>query len=366
MPSDTEQQVRDLALVATRLWVVVVPATLAVLCFSVPAFGGWGRMFGASVLIAMAAMLAGGVVGFLFGIPKSGPVPPPQPAAKDGEIPPPPPRGTIEIPGLRRNTNIEEISDWLTKIIVGLGIYELKEIPTHLHRLAWFLAQTYGDKPPYPYGVFGVVIAILFSCAGFLVGYLLTVLFMPGALQRADPTRRRHEELEQDATVARQLENMVGPGQAVPENIRQQVLGLCARYERERSSRLPGPERTNVMEDVTRDMRKLGLAAYAMLPELKNSESPGQRLAAIAFLCMRPDGDSLDWLAERIVFEAPFLKYQAAVALDRAASEPGLTAVDALKAAIAKSIKHLEGERQTATDEYRMLKTAEKKAAARV
>src|SRR5216684_1230684 len=74
------------------------------------------------LLIAGAALAAGVLIGFLFGIPrtqqkegqKSDPTIGSQPGVADGY-------------GV--NTNLEQISDWLTKIIVGVGLVQLTVIP---------------------------------------------------------------------------------------------------------------------------------------------------------------------------------------------------------------------------------------------
>lgn len=33
------------------------------------------------------------------------------------------------------NTSVEQISDWLTKAIVGIGLFQLKSVPSNLERL---------------------------------------------------------------------------------------------------------------------------------------------------------------------------------------------------------------------------------------
>jgi len=42
------------------------------------------------------------------------------------------------------NTNLEQISDWLTKIIVGLGLINLKQVPELIQRLSNFMAPVMG------------------------------------------------------------------------------------------------------------------------------------------------------------------------------------------------------------------------------
>lgn len=67
--------------------------------------------------LLICAVVSGGLLGFLFGIPRQSlkPTPAGVAAAAASE----PDRGSGSFAG---NTNLEEISDWLTKIIVGLGL----------------------------------------------------------------------------------------------------------------------------------------------------------------------------------------------------------------------------------------------------
>src|SRR5688500_18795600 len=79
-----------------------------------------GRLAGgvATLFCAIAPFTLGGLVGFLFGIPKT--VAP----SEDGQN------------GIHRswhpNTSLEQISDWLTKILLGIGLTQLTVIPGEL------------------------------------------------------------------------------------------------------------------------------------------------------------------------------------------------------------------------------------------
>ncbi|MFL5330330.1 MAG: hypothetical protein ACJ8C4_15625 [Gemmataceae bacterium] len=75
-----------------------------------------GAYFARGLLLAAACVAAGFFAGFVFGIPRVLQVDrvPKSLKAADGEY------------RQRVNTNLEDISDWITKIIVGLGLYELK------------------------------------------------------------------------------------------------------------------------------------------------------------------------------------------------------------------------------------------------
>jgi hypothetical protein len=113
------------------------------------------------------------------------------------------------------------------------------------------------------------------------------------------------------------------------------------------------------MEEVTSEIRQLALIAYPMIDELTASASAGERLAAIAFLQIRPAAKWLDWLADRFATETPFVRFQAALALRNAARGVAEGDKIALRTAITKSKKLLEGLKATDSDEYIKLKEAE-------
>jgi hypothetical protein len=149
--------------------------------------------FKALALWALAFFAAGFLGGFLFGIPK---------ALQDG-IPPQggtPASAPAARRGLQVNTNLEQISDWLTKIIVGVGLVELKTIPGHLSSLARWVAESISDGagPSAASVSFAGSVTVFFSVVGFLAGYLITRLFLTGAFDRADP----REYIENVATFA--------------------------------------------------------------------------------------------------------------------------------------------------------------------
>ncbi|NHM08030.1 hypothetical protein G4D82_12430 [Flavobacterium sp. CYK-4] len=79
---------------------------------------------GNAMLIAGAFYGAGGLTGFLFGIPKI--IQSNHLDAKAEDI-----RETDVI----HNDNLVQISDWLTKIIVGVGLTQLNTIPKSLYHI---------------------------------------------------------------------------------------------------------------------------------------------------------------------------------------------------------------------------------------
>ena len=98
---------------------------------------GWmANAVGPILLWVFASLAAGGTAGFLFGIPKAGIT-----QRVEGDMPPAPAIRAGATAGdanasfgrdaslrARPNTNLEEVSDWLTKILVGLTLVNLKEL----------------------------------------------------------------------------------------------------------------------------------------------------------------------------------------------------------------------------------------------
>lgn len=125
------------------------------------------RIAGGLMLFAFAAVAAGAATGFLFGIPRT----------LQGITP-------TESTSYQVNTNLEQISDWLTKIIVGLGLINLTAIPARIMEMNRYVSETLGLKPP-AYAVIGSA-GVFFATVGFLLGYLSTRLFISSAFRKAD------------------------------------------------------------------------------------------------------------------------------------------------------------------------------------
>jgi tetratricopeptide (TPR) repeat protein len=85
------------------------------------------------------------------------------------------------------NTNLEQISDWLTKILVGVGLTQLTELPTLLRVLGE--SVTVANSVAVTIGLI-----VTFLICGFFAGYLLTRLFLAGAFQEAENWLSRQAE----------------------------------------------------------------------------------------------------------------------------------------------------------------------------
>lgn len=124
---------------------------------------------GIGILLAMGVFIFGTLIGFLFGIPKtlqgsdSGGT---NSEKGDNGI------GESKSDHYQPNTNLEQMSDWLTKILVGVGLTQLTKIPSLLQYFASIFSPALGGSP---YGdAISITIFIFFSIDGFLIGYLWT------------------------------------------------------------------------------------------------------------------------------------------------------------------------------------------------
>ena len=141
---------------------------------------------------------------------------------------------------------------------------------------------------------------------------------------------------------AKRVQEIVTPGDLAL--VRQQVDALAEEYDTVRSSMRSGDTRTRRMEVVVSKMRTIGRAAYPLRYDLIQSPSPGRRLQVIASLQVIPDYELLDWLADRVREEKPFIAYHALVALSTAArNERAREHLNELRAALRKAQHNTKG-----------------------
>jgi len=132
--------------------------------------------FSVVVLTVAASFAVGGLIGFLFGIPRSL-----QEPAATGPVT----AGTASQQApYAVNTNLEQISDWVTKILVGIGLVQIARAPSAISRLINSVAANLGGHPLDK--VMAGAVLILFPVLGFLVSYLLTRLLLRRAFTAAD------------------------------------------------------------------------------------------------------------------------------------------------------------------------------------
>jgi hypothetical protein len=81
------------------------------------------------------------------------------------------------------NTNLEEVSDWLTKIIVDVGLVELMQIPGRVKKLSQFFIDQRGKE--WCGGLF-VMTGSFFFIIGFISSYVLGQVYLKLAIALAN------------------------------------------------------------------------------------------------------------------------------------------------------------------------------------
>ncbi len=161
----------------------LIPITVSITAGFVALF--FLKIPGPGYLWALACLGAGSLLGIVFGIPRS--------ASQPQE------RSQSSEPDLQANTNMEQISDWLTKLLVGAGLVELRELPQAIDSAAHYMAPALMSNPAAgaeQMTSIAAAILIYFSVEGFIGGYIFTrvyfVIVLHFAYLRAHPYEAKH------------------------------------------------------------------------------------------------------------------------------------------------------------------------------
>jgi hypothetical protein len=138
------------------------------------------RVFLLSSLFAAASTVSGWLFGLLFGVPRSlargqiGTAAPPNDTQADQSQARPSATSRV-------NTNLEDISDWLTKTIVGVGLTQLYALPAFFWKVAGEL-NAHGFGWEHHGRLLALGLFFYFAPGGFWLGYvgtrtILTKLF---------------------------------------------------------------------------------------------------------------------------------------------------------------------------------------------
>ncbi|MGH6825211.1 hypothetical protein [Methyloceanibacter sp.] len=180
---------------------------IAVAALKAEAPASWASVAAFGLATSGASIFVGGLIGFLFGIPRrlqQQEEAKPAHAADDANA-----AAATQAAIYGANTNLEQISDWLTKILVGVGLINIAGLKTLLPEVSVAVAPGFGGQVWS--GTFGVVIIVYFFVGGFLIGYLTTRLYLGQALTAAERTfslqkqLSRLEEQSQTDALALQL-----------------------------------------------------------------------------------------------------------------------------------------------------------------
>ena len=161
---------------------MILPGVIACFAYATTSPNYWD-LLGLLIIIVFAVMLSGGLLGFLFAIPKLNKNYNPHEAYD---------RSTKYMP----NTNLEEVSDWLTKIIIGVTLTQLGKIPGYLQGMAGYLVDHSGRMlQTDSAGPFMIALIIYSLVAGFIAGYFYTRIYLPNLFSIMEENRRQKAEI---------------------------------------------------------------------------------------------------------------------------------------------------------------------------
>ena len=183
LTESSDTRVREANLVQTKFlvgWGLLLFFAILLSAFSA-AFGqgGWFadfesffQVFAVGTVVAGASAMVAWLLGLLFGIPRSIARPgDPAPAAANTA------QASAAQPTLRVNTNLEDVSDWLTKTLIGVGLTQLFSLPHKLWQYALAIDQA-SLHTKAGGAVFILGVALTGGAGGFWVGYVTTRTFL--------------------------------------------------------------------------------------------------------------------------------------------------------------------------------------------
>ena len=139
------------------------------------------------MLTALAALLVGFFAGFLIGVPK---------VVSSGQL-------RLESRAFSPSSNLAEISDWLTKLLLGAGLVSLSRLGGPIGRLIDGVAGGLHGATSDPAiiqaaKVTAGTVMIAFTVLGLLVGYIVTSTWYQGRLDKQAAKNAAAEAAQQN------------------------------------------------------------------------------------------------------------------------------------------------------------------------
>ena len=264
----------------------------------------------AAFLLSGASLLIGGLVGFLFGIPRS--------LQNDND----------EAEGgdrrYRANTNLEQISDWLTKILVGVGLTQIGELPGFLGAIARSWRVPLGNTALAEH--FALVVVIYFVTCGFLIGYLGTRLLLLGAFTRADLSAVRREvkkeidsQQEQDVSAfalvyAHLRPDGEGTSEVSDEDLEQSILEASPTMRAQVFSLAEKTRQNGFQRPDDRPLVERTIPIFEALVKSQGDQRTHRYLAQLGYAYkdqVHPEWDkAADWLTKAIAVRGPWRRHR--------------------------------------------------------
>ena len=198
---------------------------------------GAGNYYVGNALIwGFGFCVSGMLLGFLFAIPRILPagaiIAPARPLNGNGNGK----RDTDPSPGVvsqaanspsEINSNLVEVSDWLTKIIVGVGLVELKHLPTAARGIADYIAPSLGLEAAVAAPVAGGIM-LFYSALGFLIGYLLTRIYLAVIIKWADNQVKNLNVVRLDSGIEIEASELARLQQSTLADVQETVVNIVS------------------------------------------------------------------------------------------------------------------------------------------
>ncbi len=143
-------------------------------------FDGWIAATGVGGLVVFAGMSAGGFLGFLFSVPRI--------MTKDNQVAiavAPADAGKGERL-LSSNTNLERVSEWLTTMLVGVGLTQIGSLDDRFVDFSEFLHTAMPTSRATTLPAVGPFLLVSGLVAGFIFFYLYTRIYLSPLFQYAE------------------------------------------------------------------------------------------------------------------------------------------------------------------------------------
>lgn len=156
---------------SNTLWIGIFVGVGGIVGYALNIKKNTGKLLFLLVLLGAASYITGFFLGFLFGIPK---------------------RNIDKESSYNLSTNLVDISDWLTKIIIGLGLIEIRQIPGYLQHVGIYIQQSLNGEASIR--MFSVCCIVYFSIFGLYYGYNYMRLFLSAQFKEADDNLLQNQE----------------------------------------------------------------------------------------------------------------------------------------------------------------------------
>lgn len=179
-----DKQRSDLRGLGNKAWAAGTVGMLACALYAAQfgSFAAFAQVLSLGVLLSGSAALVGTLLGFLFGVPRALSADARASAGARDES------SRSAATNHAVSTNLEQISDWLSKILVGVALTRLDELPAALRTFSAWLGASMpvAQAGPFALGLIGYA-----SVLGFLFGYVWTRVVLSPMFRHADEALRK-------------------------------------------------------------------------------------------------------------------------------------------------------------------------------